>query len=146
MRTATGLAARADAAPFADSSRGRIRLDAEPPGRLACAGAASPLGYGAVRGDGLAGYCFRRAGHRFSHIGPLVARDVDAACGLVGAALDDGDDPGAIIDVPAASAWLSTLAQMGFREQRPLIRMYRGGAEPPGRPDLQLAILGPEFG
>jgi len=96
--------------------------------------------------DGLAGYCFRRAGRRFSHMGPLVARDVDAARRLLGAALAEARDAGAIVDVPAASAWLSALTKRGFREQRPLIRMYRGGAQPPGRPDLQLAILGPEFG
>ena len=42
--------------------------------------------------------------------------------------------------------WLAALSDLGFREQRPLVRMYRGGAQAPGRPDLQLAILGPEFG
>ena len=43
--------------------------------------------------------------------------------------------------------WLDgARATSGFREQRPLTRMYLGEARPPARPEHELAILGPEFG
>ena len=45
-----------------------------------------------------------------------------------------------------AEAWLQFLEQTGFREQRPYLRMYRGGQGPFGQPSQQFAILGPEFG
>jgi GNAT superfamily N-acetyltransferase len=101
-----------------------------------------------VEGDGgaIAGYCFGRNGARSRQIGPVVAREAATARALVGAALGAGAGEHVVLDVPAdRSDWLAILAEMGFREQRPLIRMYRA-ARPPGRPDLQLAIFGPEFG
>jgi hypothetical protein len=76
----------------------------------------------------------------------VVAREAATAHALVRAALGAGEGEHVVLDVPAdRSDWLAILGDMGFREQRPLIRMYRA-ARPPGRPDLQLAIFGPEFG
>jgi hypothetical protein len=51
-----------------------------------------------------------------------------------------------ILDARAASDWLAALRELGFREQRPLTRMYLGDARPAARPEHELAILGPEFG
>jgi hypothetical protein len=42
--------------------------------------------------------------------------------------------------------WLQWLASVGFIEQRPFYRMYRGANRFPGQPEKQFAILGPEFG
>jgi hypothetical protein len=44
---------------------------------------------------------------------------------------------------PAASALLRSA---GFTYSRPLVRMYRGSNDHPGRPERLCAILGPEFG
>jgi hypothetical protein len=41
---------------------------------------------------------------------------------------------------------MAAVGALGFREQRPLVRMYRGGGPVPGQPDRQFALFGPEFG
>jgi hypothetical protein len=51
-----------------------------------------------------------------------------------------------ILDVPARPDWLSALGEMGFVEQRPFTRMYRGAVKAPGQPDRTFAVFGPEFG
>jgi GNAT superfamily N-acetyltransferase len=95
---------------------------------------------------GLVGYCFGRRGQHSRHVGPVVARSVEAARSLLAAAMRGAEGP-VIVDVNAERAdWVATVGALGFREQRTLIRMYRGGGRAPGRPDLQLAIFGPEFG
>ncbi len=100
----------------------------------------------AREGAALTGYCFARNGEHSRHIGPVVARSADVARRLLMAAAG-GDDHRVIVDVAADRADArTTLEPLGFREQRPLIRMYRGGGRAPGRPDLQVAIFGPEFG
>jgi hypothetical protein len=97
-------------------------------------------------GDALTGYCFGRGGQHSRHIGPVVARSPEAARRLLTAAAGAADGR-AIVDVAADHVdALASLTALGFHEQRPLIRMYRRGARPPGRPDLQVAIFGPEFG
>ena len=100
-----------------------------------------------VRGaGGFAAYGFLRDGQDSRHVGPVVARDVASARAVVEAALAEGAGP-LLIDVPVhAEEWRSALAELGFSEQRPLMRMLRHGARPPGDPRMQLAILGPEFG
>lgn len=96
---------------------------------------------------GIASYGFLRAGEHSRHLGPVVARDVASARAVAIAALAEGHGRPLIVDVPArAEDWRGALEELGFREQRPLLRMYRQGARPPGDPLLQLAILGPEFG
>jgi hypothetical protein len=45
------------------------------------------------------------------------------------------------------SPWaMKILRERGFQYSRSLTRMYRGRNDFPGRPELQGAILGPEFG
>jgi GNAT superfamily N-acetyltransferase len=100
-----------------------------------------------VRGAvGFTAYAFLRHGEHSRHVGPVVARDVASARAVVEAALPAGDGP-LLIDVPVhAEEWRAVLGELGFYEQRPLLRMLRGGASPPGDPRMQMAILGPEFG
>lgn len=92
------------------------------------------------------GYCFGRRGARSRQIGPVTARDAATARALVAASMQAEPGGRVVLDVPAERAdWLAMLEEMGFAVQRPLIRMFRA-ARPPGRPDRQLAIFGPEFG
>lgn len=99
------------------------------------------------RGGTLAGFVCGRRGFNFTHLGPLVAVDEDAARQLVRACLRVQSDTPVILDAPQQyMAWLEWLAARSFREQRPFIRMYRGAAPVSGSPEKQFAILGPEFG
>jgi len=102
-----------------------------------------------VEGDdgGPHGYCFGRPGDHSAQVGPVVAATAEAGRELLHAALPALGGQRVVVDVPAARAdWLSFLADVGFREERPLTRMYRGAPPMARRAGLQLAILGPEFG
>jgi GNAT superfamily N-acetyltransferase len=98
-------------------------------------------------GGRIAGYCFGRTGERYRQIGPVVAASVEQARGLVQSALRAGAGP-AVVDAPARLGdWVAALSSLGFREERPLIRMFhRGGEGGLGHPEPQYAIFGPEFG
>jgi GNAT superfamily N-acetyltransferase len=92
------------------------------------------------------GYCFGRRGARSRQIGPVVARDAASARALVAASMQAERGGRIVLDVVADRPdWLGMLADLGFTVQRPLVRMFRA-ARPPGRPERQLAIFGPEFG
>jgi hypothetical protein len=93
------------------------------------------------------GYCMGRQGHLFTHIGPVIARDFETAKSLTSAALLQSQGSRIVIDALHQSAeYLQWLSSIGFREQRQLIRMYRGNNYYPGEPQKQYAIMGPEFG
>lgn len=95
----------------------------------------------------ITGYCLGRQGHNFTHLGPVVAEDVDIATKVVSAVLQNCVDKPVILDTTLHStAWLSWLSSLGFIEQRPFVRMFRGTNGWPGVPEKQYAILGPEFG
>jgi len=97
--------------------------------------------------EGIRGYCFGRPGHNFTHIGPVVSHDPEAARELVSAALRHCSGPAVVLDALLHTReWMQWLLSIGFQEQRPLIRMYRGTNAHPGIPEKQFAILGPEFG
>jgi len=96
---------------------------------------------------GFDGYCFGRHGHNAEHIGPVVARQAGVARDLVRACLAAHPGRRFFIDVPREPPeWTSALAELGFAEQRPFTRMYRGDAKEPGRPQELFAVTGPEFG
>ena len=108
---------------------------------------ASWLSFISEDSSGIHGYCFGRYGHSFTHIGPVIARDVASARRVCSAALiNSGDRPVVIDALPRNAEWMEWLNSIGFKEQRPFIRMYRGSNAFPGTPDKQFAILGPEFG
>lgn len=99
------------------------------------------------RGASLEGYCLGRQGHRFLQVGPVVADHIDVATSLVDACRRRAPEAPMAIDVPATPApWSARLAEMGFVEQRPFIRMCRGTNLHKGRPASQWAIFGPEWG
>jgi GNAT superfamily N-acetyltransferase len=95
--------------------------------------------------DGGAGFALTRDGARGAQVGPVVARDDNAARALIATARAalPGD---AVIDLPDArdgiAAWL---ASAGGAVQRPFTRMALG-ADPPGDASLIAAVAGPEFG
>jgi GNAT superfamily N-acetyltransferase len=96
---------------------------------------------------GIMGYCFGRPGHNFTQIGPVVATDTAIAKNLVSAALQKCIGGTVILDATHFDEeWLKWLNSIGFAEQRPFVRMYRGSNRFPGIPGKQFAILGPEFG
>lgn len=95
----------------------------------------------------IVGFVFGRHGFNFEHIGPVVAEDLQVAKQLVMAGLVGQAGKSFLIDATHHEAdWLRWLESIGFKQQRPFIRMFRGDAQRPGTPEKQFAILGPEFG
>ncbi len=100
-----------------------------------------------ARNGRAAGYCFGRTGFNFEHLGPVVAEDSQVAGQLVTACLGRQHGKAFALDVLHHDAsWRRWLESIGFKEQRPFIRMIRGESRSPGLPEMQFAILGPEFG
>ena len=95
----------------------------------------------------LTGYSLGRHGALADHLGPWVAQDEASARRLLDEFLLRSRSPRAFVDGMKSSSWAVTLLrERGFQLSRPLTRMYRGRNDFPGRPELQGAILGPEFG
>lgn len=101
-----------------------------------------------ARKDGrLAGYLLGRHGHQFEHLGPIVASDARTAEEMAATCLARTGGRAFIVDAACHNEpWNLFLERAGFREQRPFIRMHRGGHPPFGDPQRQFAMLGPEFG
>ena len=132
-----GLLAR-DRAVFG-ADRGRIlrRALADAPEYAWC------LGEG---GDRAPAYCLGRHGVNGAQIGPVVASSPEAALDVTAAAVAGHTAPRLFLDAPAWGEWRSALEQrLGFHEQRPFTRMYRGPA-PRSCPEQSYAVFGPEFG
>ena len=101
------------------------------------------LGEGGARAPA---YCFGRRGANAAQIGPVVASSLAAALDVVAAAVARHTGPRLFLDAPAWGEWRSALEQrLGFHEQRPFTRMYRG-APPRSCPEQSYAVFGPEFG
>jgi len=101
---------------------------------------------GAWRGDDLAGYVFAREGREAHQVGPLVATGADAAIALARSALGGIDGP-VYLDAPAAQGvFLEWLTAVGFIQQRPFFRMYKGRSKGFDDPANIFAIAGPELG
>lgn len=95
----------------------------------------------------ITGYIFGRHGFVFEHLGPIVARDQRIAQELVAVALQQQTHKPFVIDAwQELTAWRTWLEAVGFREQRPLTRMFYRANPFPGLPQNQFGILGPEFG
>jgi len=94
---------------------------------------------------GIEGYVLGRSGFNFEHLGPIVAPSVELAQTLVLSCLGAIAGSRVVIDARNDPAWIKSLEELGFREQRPFIRMYRGEA-PPAAALTHWVFLGPEFG
>ncbi len=95
----------------------------------------------------IAGYTFGRHGFNFEQLGPVIAEDVQTARQLMTACLEEQTGKAFILDATHHDLeWLRWLESVGFKEQRPFIRMFRGQAKRFGLTENQFAIPGPEFG
>jgi len=95
----------------------------------------------------LTGYSFGRRGALADHLGPWVAQDESSACGLLDEFLLHSRRKKIFVDPVMRNPWaVKLLRERGFQSSRSLARIYRGRNDFPGRPELQGAILGPEFG
>lgn len=93
------------------------------------------------------GFAMGRRGHDFNHIGPIIAQDTESAKELLKAALQTAQGHPLIVDVMHNEPeWIAWLLEMGFKEQRQFVRMFRGKNHFPGAREKQFAIIGPEFG
>jgi GNAT superfamily N-acetyltransferase len=101
----------------------------------------------AAGAGGLLGYSFGRHGYNAEHLGPVVAHESEIARDLATACLGRAAGRPVFIDAPSdRPEWHRALMALGFAEQRPFTRMYRGDAKEPGRPQELFAVVGPEFG
>jgi GNAT superfamily N-acetyltransferase len=98
-------------------------------------------------GDPSAGlaYGFGRRGANATQVGPVVAESIAEALEVVTASLARHPGERFFVDAPAWPEWRSALAALGFREQRPFTRMFRGGPQR-SHPEPSYAVFGPEFG
>jgi ribosomal protein S18 acetylase RimI-like enzyme len=95
----------------------------------------------------LAGYAFGRKGSKADHLGPWVAQDEGTARNLLQEFLQRSRQALVFVDGMKSNPWaMALLRDQGFEFARPLTRMFRGRNDFPGQPELQCAILGPEFG
>ena len=95
----------------------------------------------------ISGYCLGRKGALADQLGPWVAEDESTAADLLDGFLLRSSAGKVFVDLLKANPWATKLvSERGFEHLRPLTRMFRGRNDFPGRPDLQGAILGPEFG
>jgi hypothetical protein len=108
---------------------------------------APELTLGILEDGTLAGYAFGRRGSFADHLGPWMASDGGTARELVAGFLASSSRETQIADcLDAHAATGALLKSFGFTYSRPLVRMFRGSNDYPGRPELLCAILGPEFG
>ena len=108
---------------------------------------APELTVGILKDGTLAGYALGRRGSFADHLGPWMAFDPDTARQLLESFLAGSSRETQIADcLNAHAATGDLLKSFGFSYSRPLIRMFRGSNDYPGRPELLCAILGPEFG
>ena len=108
---------------------------------------APDLAWQLTEGGKVKGFCLGRRGSTFVQIGPLVAGTLDQAVSLCRAVLGGLGGRAVVLDVPDAQAlFRKWLLGLGFAEQRPFIRMFRGENRYPGIPDRRFAIAGPEIG
>jgi GNAT superfamily N-acetyltransferase len=97
-------------------------------------------------GDGI-GFALGRPGHRFEHVGPVVATSPTVARRLVARCLAEVGTRPVIIDAPDAQpGWHAWLHTVGFTTQRPFSRMYRGVPTVPACGHDLFASIGAEFG
>jgi GNAT superfamily N-acetyltransferase len=95
---------------------------------------------------GLEGFVLGRDGREACQIGPLVARNADAARALLAAALAAVPAPLYLDVVDRETGMVSWLESLGFEFQRPFTRMVHGAAVAPGETARVFCPAGPELG
>ena len=98
------------------------------------------------RSGALAGFVLGRDGREASQVGPLIARDENAATDLLAAAVARAQTP-VYVDIADHAPGLQDWAlKRGFAFQRPLTRMVHGAGYAPGDAALVFCPAGPELG
>jgi GNAT superfamily N-acetyltransferase len=93
------------------------------------------------------GYGLTRAGSQAQYLGPVVARSPQKGEALILALLDRAGPGPVIWDLPDDNEAARRLAvRLGFKTERPLIRMFLGDNTQPGDPGRQFAIADPAWG
>jgi hypothetical protein len=93
------------------------------------------------------GFGFTRKGARAVYLGPVVAENQSAAGALLKSLLQPLARRRVFWDIPDHQASTLDLARrLGFHPQRPLLRMFRGGRNVPGKPEWIHALAAPEIG
>jgi GNAT superfamily N-acetyltransferase len=96
---------------------------------------------------GPGGYGLSRRGRVARYLGPVVSENPDTGRSLVNALLSGPSTGPVYWDIPEENTKARDLAgELGFQRQRPLIRMWTGKANVPGRAGQQWAIGAPETG
>ena len=102
---------------------------------------------GLLHSGRLEGYAFGRRGSFADHLGPWMATEASTARQLLERFLAHSSREVQVVDCLNSRSFAGDLLKsFGFSYTRPLIRMFRGSNDFPGRPDLLCSILGPEFG
>jgi GNAT superfamily N-acetyltransferase len=105
------------------------------------------LAWCAIDGGRVAGFCLGRDGDRAVHVGPVVARGLEAARALVTRAAAAARGKELMLDLFTSDpAWPEAAYALGLREQRPFARMYRAATRPAARTERAFAAFGPELG
>ena len=98
-------------------------------------------------GGDISGYALWRPGSRAWYLGPCLAKEPESAEKLIAGMLSVTPGAPVFVDACMRNPWaVELLRQMGFAFQRPLVRMYRGFHDTPGKPELVCSIAGPELG
>ncbi|MBN1294225.1 MAG: GNAT family N-acetyltransferase, partial [Candidatus Latescibacteria bacterium] len=100
-----------------------------------------------INNNKIRGYCLGRKGTKYNQIGPVIAETSGDAIELTRIALQHLRGKAVVIDIPSyQQEYLQWLISLGFREERPLIRMYYRSNAHPGKSEKVYGITGPELG
>ena len=92
------------------------------------------------------GYLLSRDGRNARQIGPLCADDSAVAIAMLSEALCEISGPVFIDACDHQHLFVDHLRALGFKEQRPFLRMAKGRPTPFGDPVRMFAVAGPELG
>lgn len=95
----------------------------------------------------ICGFGMMRPGSRAHYLGPIVAEQASQARPLVKTLLVAAGGQPVFWDIPDHQEEMVELARhLGFHPQRPLVRMYLGERNVPGKPEMIFGIAAPETG
>jgi GNAT superfamily N-acetyltransferase len=100
----------------------------------------------ACMSDDQSGFAVGRNGRVATQIGPISAKSSATAVTMLNHALKALTGPVFIDACDHQEAFAARLQEIGFRPQRPFLRMAKGTAESFGAPDNMFAMAGPELG
>lgn len=95
----------------------------------------------------MVGYLLAREGENAFHIGPWIALNEEAARSLFIHCIKKRAPERTFVDIISPNLGSEAIVrELGFTQQRPFIRMYRGKNSTPGKPQYIYGMSGPELG